>query len=178
MESSAHTQATIDVFRRARAAHANLGLCLQAYLYRTAEDLETLIRERAMVRLVKGAYAEPPSIAYPSKKDVDASFLRLAERLLAPDAIGGGVRSNFATHDLELIGRVQALASARGVPPSACEFEMLYGIQREAQQRLARDGFPVRVLISYGSSWFPWYMRRLAERPANLGFVFRNLFAR
>jgi proline dehydrogenase len=178
MEGSAYTQVTLDLYRRVRADHANLGLCIQAYLRRTASDLESLIAIGSMVRLVKGAYAEPASIAFPSKSEVDESFLRLAERLLAPDLTGSRRRFALATHDLALIERIRRSAAARGIDRDALEIQMLYGIQREAQVRLAADGHPVRVLISFGSSWFPWYMRRLAERPANLTFVIRNLFAR
>jgi proline dehydrogenase len=177
MESSAYTQATIDVFRRVRQQRANVGLCLQAYLRRTQGDLEDLLPLGAAIRLTKGAYAEPRSIAFPTKAEVDASFLRLAERMLQGDAVRSGARIAIATHDRGMIRRVQEAATVRGVAREAYEFEMLYGIQAAEQVRLASEGYRVRVLISYGSEWFPWYMRRLAERPANLWFVARNLFA-
>jgi proline dehydrogenase len=176
MESSAYTQATIDVFRRVRGQRANVGLCLQAYLRRTENDLEELLPLGAAIRLTKGAYAEPGSIAFASKADVDANFFRLTERMLQPDAVRGGARIAIATHDRALIQRIQAAAAARAVAREAYEFEMLYGIQTSEQVRLAAEGYRVRVLISYGAEWFPWYMRRLAERPANLWFVARNLF--
>jgi proline dehydrogenase len=176
MESSAYTQSTLDVFRQVRAKRANVGVCVQAYLRRTERDLEDLVAQGAAVRLTKGAYAEPPSIAYPSKADVDASYLRLSRRMLEPDAVRGGARIAIATHDRELIRRIQEEAAARSVPREAYEFEMLYGIQPSEQARLAGEGYRVRVLISYGAEWFPWYMRRLAERPANLWFVASNLF--
>ena len=178
MEGSAYTQTTIDAFRRVRAAHDNVGLCLQAYLYRTERDLEDLLEIGASIRLTKGAYAEPSSIAYPSKADVDACYFRLAQRMLQPDALGSGARMALATHDAGLIRRIQEAAASRAVPKPAYEFEMLYGIQSGEQARLAAEGHRMRVLISYGREWFPWYMRRLAERPANLGFVIRNLFRR
>jgi proline dehydrogenase len=176
MESSAYTQATIDVFRRVREQRANVGLCLQAYLRRTASDLEELVSVGAAIRLTKGAYAEPRSIAFASKAEVDANFLRLSERMLEPDAVQGGARIAIATHDRALIRRIQEAAAARSVAREAYEFEMLYGIESSEQARLAAEGYRVRVLISYGAEWFPWYMRRLAERPANLWFVARNLF--
>jgi proline dehydrogenase len=178
MEGSAYTQATIDAYRRARSAHTNIGLCLQAYLRRTDRDLEDLLPLGPSIRLTKGAYAEPPSIAYAGKPEVDASFFRLAQRMLEPDAARGGGRMAFATHDRALIGRIREAAAARRAPQEAYEFEMLYGIEAAEQDRLAAAGERVRVLISYGSEWFPWYMRRLAERPANLWFVTRNLFRR
>jgi proline dehydrogenase len=176
MESSAYTQVTIDVFRRVRMKRANVGLCLQAYLRRTADDLESLLPMGAAIRLTKGAYAEPQTVAFPSKADVDANFVRLSERMLEPDAVRSGARIAIATHDRAIIRRIQESAAARGVAREAYEFEMLYGIQSAEQTRLAAEGYRVRVLISYGREWFPWYMRRLAERPANLWFVARNLF--
>jgi proline dehydrogenase len=177
MEGSAYTQATIDVFRTVRQKRPNVGLCLQAYLRRTQADLEDLIALGSAIRLVKGAYAEPRSIAFPSKVEVDTSFLRLAERMLQPDALKSGARIAIATHDRGMIRRVQEAAVARSVPREVFEFAMLYGIQSGEQMRLAAEDYRVRVLISYGAEWFPWYMRRLAERPANLWFVARNLFA-
>jgi proline dehydrogenase len=177
MEGSAYTQATIDVFRRVREKRPNVGLCLQAYLRRTQGDLEDLLAMGAAIRLVKGAYAEPHSIAFATKAEVDASFLRLTERMLQPDVAQGGARMAIATHDRGLIRRIQEAAAVRSIPRETFEFEMLYGIQSAEQVRLASEGYRVRVLISYGSEWFPWYMRRLAERPANLWFVARNLFA-
>jgi proline dehydrogenase len=153
-------------------------VCLQSYLRRTAGDLEALLPTGAGIRLVKGAYNEPPELAFPRKADVDASYLALARRLLEAHAAGAGVRSVFGTHDRAIIEAIRADASARGLPRSAAEFHLLYGIQRAEQERLASAGWPVRVLISYGAYWFPWYMRRLAERPANMLFVARSLLAR
>jgi proline dehydrogenase len=176
MEGSAYTERTVALYRRVRAAHANVGLCLQAYLRRTAADLESLLPLRPMIRLVKGAYAEPATIAFPDKADVDAEFLKLAQRLLGASGATGVPRVIFGTHDRRLIGEIAAWASAQGIAPGRYEYHMLYGIGREEQQRLAGGGQRVRVLISYGSAWFPWYMRRLAERPANLWFVVKNIF--
>jgi proline dehydrogenase len=176
MEGSVYTQPTLALYRRVRAAHANVGLCLQAYLRRTAADLESLLPLRPTIRLVKGAYAEPAAIAFADKAEVDAEFLKLAQRLLAAVGTSGGPRAIFGTHDRRLIAEIMTWASARGIAPDAYEFHLLYGIGRDEQQRLAGSGHHVRVLISYGAAWFPWYMRRLAERPANLWFVVRNIF--
>lgn len=184
MESSDYTDVTLELYRRLRAAHANVGVCLQAYLRRTPADLDSLLPMGPAIRLVKGAYMEPPDIAFPSREDVDRSYLTLAEWLLdalppgsSPDA-ANGTRVGFGTHDRRLIERINATAAGRGVPRDAFEWQMLYGIQRQEQRRLAREGYKVRVLISYGSAWYPWYVRRLAERPANLLFVAKNIFAR
>jgi len=178
MEQTAYTDATLRLVRRARERHRRVGVCLQSYLRRTAADLEALLPTGAGIRLVKGAYNEPPERAFPRKADVDASYLALACRLLAAAAAGTGVRSVLGTHDHALIDAILADVAARGLPRSAVEFHLLYGIQRGEQERLAAAGWPVRVLISYGAYWFPWYMRRLAERPANVLFVARSLLAR
>jgi len=178
MESSPYVERTLELFRAVRASHANAAVCLQAYLYRTEDDLEELLEGGATIRLVKGAYAEPPDVAYPARADVDQAYLRLASRLLDDLEEDAGHRHAFATHDLELLGRIREEARGRGLPDDAYEFQMLYGIRPAAQRHFARDGASVRVLISYGPAWFPWYMRRLAERPANLWFLVRSLFAR
>ena len=177
MESSAYTDATLDIYRRARARFANVGVCVQAYLRRTEQDLKTLIPLGGGLRLVKGAYREPPEKAYPSKRDVDANYFSLATRLLGRDARQAGVRAIFGTHDPVLIGRIERAGQELTLRPQDLEFQMLYGIRRDEQARLTAAGHRIRVLISYGDAWFPWYMRRLAERPANVLFVVRNLFA-
>jgi len=176
MESTAYTEVTLDVFRRLRSAFPNTGLCVQSYLYRTADDVDSLIALGAGIRLVKGAYREPPDKAFPKKEDVDENYFRLAEQLLSEGARGKGVRAIFGTHDPVLIRRIEALARSLGLGPGALEFQMLYGIGRSEQLRLAAAGHRFRVLISYGEAWFPWYMRRLAERPANVLFVLKSLF--
>ncbi len=177
MEASNYTDITLDVYRRALAAHPNTGVCLQSYLYRTAEDLDSLIPLGGAIRLVKGAYNEPAHIAFPSKQRVDENFFLLACRMLSAEARKAGLRAAFATHDLALIASLQQHAHSQHVSKRDLEFQMLYGIQRAAQLRLAQEGWTSIVLIAYGSYWFPWYMRRLAERPANVLFVARNLFA-
>jgi proline dehydrogenase len=178
MEATPYTDATLDVYRRARALFPNTGLCVQAYLYRTAADVESLIASGSGVRLVKGAYKEPPDKAFPKKSDVDENFYKIALRLLSPEARAKGVRAIFGTHDAVLIRRIEDYARSQNLPADALEFQMLFGIGRQQQLRLAAAGYRFRVLISYGAAWFPWYMRRLAERPANILFVLRSLFAK
>ena len=174
MEATAYTDVTLDLVRRARAEHDNVGVCLQAYLYRTDADLSALLPTGCGIRLVKGAYDEPADLAWPKKRDVDESFLRLSKRLLA-EAPARGNRVAIATHDERLIERVCEAAGAIGASREAFEFQLLYGIRPDLQKRLAADGYRVRTLISYGEEWFAWYMRRLAERPANVFFVVRAL---
>jgi proline dehydrogenase len=178
MEQSPYVDATLELYRRARKVHRNVGVCLQAYLYRTEKDLDTLIPLGASLRLVKGAYNEPAEIAFPKKNDVDENYFHLTQRLLSPEARRAGVRAAIATHDRTLIRRLTTWAAAQGIPNTQLEFQMLYGIQRAEQLRLAQEGYRSAVLISYGSFWFPWFMRRLAERPANILFLARNFFSR
>jgi len=178
MESSPYVDRTLDLFRQLRQRSPRVGVALQAYLHRTAADIDRLVPLGAAIRLVKGAYLEPPAIAFPDKRDVDEHFFTLARRLLAEDAVAAGGLLHIATHDAALVDRLQAVIAAKAVPRPAYEFAMLYGIQRPLQARLVAAGAPLRVLIAYGPHWFPWYMRRLAERPANLTFVLKNLVAR
>ena len=177
MEQSSYVDATLELYARARKSHRNVGVCVQAYLHRTEKDAQTLVSMGAAVRLVKGAYSEPAEIAFPKKQDVDESYFRLAKMLLGPEARRAGVRAVMATHDRKLIARLTEWASAQGIAKDQLEFAMLFGIQRAEQLRLAREGYRSGVLISYGSFWFPWFMRRLAERPANALFLVRNLFS-
>lgn len=178
MEYSRYVDPTLDLYRSIRADHARFGICLQSYLYRTPADLESLIPMGPAIRLVKGAYAEPAELAFPDKKDVDQAFFDLTVRMLAPDAREAGLRAGLATHDTSLIKRIEAWAGSNGIAPEGYEVQMLYGIAEQEQRRLAGAGKGVRVLISYGEHWFPWYVRRLAERPANVGFVLRSLLPR
>jgi proline dehydrogenase len=177
MESSPYVDRTLDLFRELRARTSRIGVALQAYLHRTAADIESLLPLGSAIRLVKGAYLEPPAIAFPNKRDVDEQFFDLACRMLEAQRSAGGLL-HIATHDATLVERLRSVIASRGVPRSAYEFAMLYGIQRPLQTRLVTAGEPLRVLIAYGTHWFPWYMRRLAERPANVGFVLKNLLAR
>lgn len=166
MEESYYVDDTLAVFRAARAASEKVGLCLQSYLKRTAADLESLLPLSPAIRLVKGAYREPPEIAFEKKSDTDRSFFELAKRMLT-DGRGLPV---LGTHDLKLIEQIRAVGGR-------FEVHMLYGIKSADQRALAASGVTVRVLISYGANWFPWYVRRLAERPANVWFVVRNMFS-
>jgi len=175
MESSPYVDPTLELYRLGRARTARIGVAIQAYLFRTAKDIETLIPLGAAIRIVKGAYLEPPDVAFPKKEDTDENFYKLCVRLMAPEAQAAGVLLHIATHDIALADRLNAWIAANQVPTSAYEFAMLYGIRREQQLKLARAGKRTRVLISYGEFWFPWYMRRLAERPANVWFVLKNL---
>jgi proline dehydrogenase len=177
MEQSPYVERTLEMYVRARGAYPNVGVAVQAYLYRTEKDVASLIPLGARVRLVKGAYSEGPEIAFPKKQDVDDQYFRLAQALLGPEARRAGVRAVMATHDPRLIARLTDWAAAHSIPHGELEFAMLFGIQRTEQLRLAREGYSSGVLISYGSFWFPWFMRRLAERPANVWFLVRNLFA-
>ena len=176
MESSPYVDPTLELFRRTRAKSNRIGIAIQAYLHRTPKDIESLVPLGAAIRVVKGAYLEPPEVAYPKKSDVDEAFYKLCVRLLQADARQPGALLHIATHDMALTDRLMAYIAHNKVPKEAYEFAMLYGIQRQQQLRLAREGQRLRVLISYGEYWFPWYMRRLAERPANVWFVAKNMF--
>lgn len=175
MEGSAYVDRTLDLFRSARQDAENVGLCLQSYLRRTKDDLDALLAMDPSIRLVKGAYNEPASVAFPRKSEVDQNYVRLASTLLRARSNGGRGRPIFGTHDPRMIGEAGRLAHELGVERTSYEYSMLFGIQRAQQERLARSGHTVRILISYGTAWFPWYMRRLAERPANVWFVVKQL---
>jgi len=174
MEGSSYTQATLDLYRRLRADHPRTGVCLQAYLYRTVADALGLLPMKPAIRLVKGAYAEPSDRAFTAKKDVDASYLALCSLLLA-EVKRGQLRLVLGTHDVELIARATRFAHALGLENGQVEVNMLYGIRTDQQVRLAAEGYVVKDLIAYGDAWYQWYLRRLAERPANVTFVARQL---
>jgi proline dehydrogenase len=174
MEGSALVEDTVAVYERLKASHPNVGLCLQAYLHRTAHDIQRLLPLGPRIRLVKGAYDEPASIAYQHRSDVDANFATLAVTLLGAVAEGRVARLGLGTHDVRLIELIAAHAAALGLPRSVFEVQMLYGIRSDEQRRLAGEGYVVRGLIAYGPAWYAWYMRRLAERPANVIFALRQ----
>jgi proline dehydrogenase len=174
MEGSAYTETTIRLYERVRAVEPRTGICLQAYLRRTAADIERLRPLVPAIRLVKGAYDEPASIAFRDKREVDASYLELAVSFLT-EGRGRPIRLGLGTHDVALIERIAAAVEAAGIGRDGFEIEMLYGIRTGEQFRLARDGYRVQTLIAYGDAWYPWYMRRLAERPANVTFAIRSL---
>lgn len=175
MEGSAYTEPTVAFYERLKARHANVGLCLQAYLRRTAADLQRLLSLEPAIRLVKGAYAEPPAIAYQTRHDVDANYLALTVTMLEAVRAGRPIRIALGTHDVRLVKQAAEHAAALGLPQTAFEVHMLYGIRMDQQRRLAGAGYPVRDLIAYGHAWYPWYMRRLAERPANVLFALRQI---
>jgi len=176
MESSPYVDGTIALFKRLRERSPKVGIALQAYLYRTEKDIDELVKLGSAIRLVKGAYLEPPAVAYPKKADVDANYFKLASRLLQDDNTRPGALTHIATHDIPLQERLQQVIRERKVGADRYEFAMLYGIQTGRQETLAAAGVKTRCLISYGEYWFPWYMRRLAERPANVWFVVKNMF--
>ncbi|HYN69551.1 MAG TPA: proline dehydrogenase family protein [Candidatus Eisenbacteria bacterium] len=175
MEGSAYAEGTIAFYERLKGEHPNVGLCLQAYLHRTAADIQRLLPLEPGIRLVKGAYAEPAAIAYQGRHDVDTNYLALTVAMLEAARAGKKIRIALGTHDVRLIEQAAAHATAAGLPRTAFEIQMLYGIRADEQRRLAREGYPVRDLIAYGEAWYPWYMRRLAERPANVIFALRQI---
>jgi proline dehydrogenase len=177
MEASNYVDPTLDLYRRALAEFPNVGLCLQAYLYRTKDDLAKLLPLHPSIRLVKGAYMEPANIAFPRKADVDENYFVLGKLLLQAKKDKLCVRAAFGTHDVQMIRRLSEHAVQQGFAKSEFEVQMLYGIQRAEQDRLAQDGCTSIVLVAYGTFWYPWFVRRLAERPANLWFMLRNVFA-
>jgi proline dehydrogenase len=177
MEASNYVDATLDLYRRALGEFPNVGVCLQAYLHRTKDDLAKLLPLRPSIRLVKGAYMEPPEIAFPHKADVDANYFALGKELLKAKRGKSCVRVAFATHDVAMIRRLAEQALQEGFSKAEFEVQMLYGIQRGEQERLAAEGCTSIVLVAYGTFWYPWFVRRLAERPANLWFIARNVFA-
>jgi len=176
MEGSGYTEPTLELYRRLKRRHDNVGICLQSYLRSTPDDLGGLLHLAPRLRLVKGAYAEPPDIAFPDKADVDRAYRELADVLFEHIGAGGPGFVAFGTHDAPLIDWLLARAAELGIANDRYEVEMLYGIARKEQDRLVAAGTPLRILISYGDAWFPWYMRRLAERPANVWFVIRSVF--
>jgi proline dehydrogenase len=175
MEGTPYVDGTIALFKRLRERSPSVGIAIQAYLYRSAKDIEGLVPLGPAIRLVKGAYLEPPSLAYPKKADVDENYFRLASRLLQDDNRRPGALVHLGTHDTGLQERLRAVIRERQVAADRYEMAMLYGIQSARQHELAAAGVRTRCLISYGEYWFPWYMRRLAERPANVWFVVKNI---
>ena len=171
MEGSDYTEATIQMTERLHSRFpGRVGTVLQAYLYRTADDAERLLRQGIRIRLCKGAYKEPPDLAFPNKADVDANYVRLMKRMVT-----SGVFCGIATHDEAIIDQLTAFSRAKALDPRAFEFQMLYGVRRDLQRELVREGFGMRVYVPFGTEWYPYFMRRLAERPANVLFLAKNL---
>jgi proline dehydrogenase len=178
MEDSSVTATTLDLYRRLRDEDQfghRVGIVIQAYLYRTEADIQALIQEGAWVRLCKGAYKEPANIAFPVKADTDANFLNLAKQMLSEDARRRGTFPCFATHDEAMIRAIIQFARHNQIDANSFEFQMLYGVRRDLQQEIHQQGYRVRIYIPYGTAWYPYFMRRLAERPANLWFFLGNL---
>jgi len=174
MESSAYTEATIALTERLHARFpGTVGTVLQAYLYRTESDAERLLEQGICIRLCKGAYKEPAEVAFPRKADVDANYVKLMKRMAT-----SGVFCGIATHDEAIVGEMLRFVQENHVSRAAFEFQMLYGVRRDLQRRLARDGFGVRVYVPFGTAWYPYFMRRLAERPANVVFLAKNMLRR
>jgi proline dehydrogenase len=171
MEDSPHTQSTLDIVEQAREEFGNVGTVIQSYLYRSEQDTIRLLKRGIPVRLVKGAYLEPENLAFPKKRDTDANFIKLMQILLASEFYHA-----IATHDESIIAATKEFARAHNIPKNHFEFQMLYGIRRDLQVRLADEGYNVRVYIGYGKSWYSYFMRRLAERPSNVAFIVRNFF--
>jgi proline dehydrogenase len=173
MEGSNVTQLTLDIFDRLRSEFElnDVGIVVQSYLYRTKEDVAALLKIPARIRLCKGAYNEPAEVAYPEKKDTDDNYVRVMKMLLA-----SGIYHGIATHDPKMIDATVDFTQREGIGKDAFEFQMLYGIRRDLQEQLARDGYGMRVYVPYGKHWYPYFMRRLAERPANIWFVLKNLW--
>lgn len=176
MESSPYVDGTIALYKRLRPMSNNVGIAIQSYLFRTDKDLEELVPLGSLIRMVKGAYLEPPTVAFPEKSKVDEQYYKNCARLLQDDANLPGSILHIATHDVGLQERLRALIAERKIDPKRYEFAMLFGINTARQIELANSGVKIRCLISYGEFWFPWYMRRLAERPANVWFVAKNMF--
>jgi proline dehydrogenase len=173
MEASSVTQLTIDIFKRLRAEFGlnDVGIVLQSYLRRTYDDAQDLVKLPARIRICKGAYNEPPEVAFPDKKDTDENYIRVMQLLLS-----SGIYHGIATHDPKMIDATIQFAKREGIGKEAFEFQMLYGVRRDLQRQLAKDGYNMRVYVPYGKHWYPYFMRRLAERPANIWFVLKNLF--
>ena len=173
MESSSVTQVTLDIFKRLRDEFGlnDVGIVLQSYLRRTYQDAQDMLRIPARIRICKGAYNEPPEVAFPDKKDTDDNYVRVMQLLLS-----SGVYHGIATHDPKMIDATIDFAQKQGIGKETFEFQMLYGVRRDLQHQLAKDGYNMRVYVPYGKHWYPYFMRRLAERPANIWFVLKNLF--
>lgn len=171
MEDTPYTTATIDMFKKLRQEYDNVGIVIQAYLYRSKEDIQDLLKCSARIRLCKGAYDEPATVAFPKKADTDKNYVELMKILLE-----SGIYHGIATHDPKMIKATRDFSKEKNIPKSAYEFQMLYGVRRDLQLKLAEGGYNIRVYVPYGKHWYPYFMRRLAERPANIWFIMKNFF--
>jgi proline dehydrogenase len=170
MEDSTKTDATFEIFKRLRSEFDNVGIVVQSYLYRTEKDIEELVELGARIRLCKGAYKEPEAVAFPDKADVDQNYIKLMKMLLP-----SGIYHGIATHDPNMIDATKRFAREAGISPDQFEFQMLYGVRRDLQESLVKEGWRMRVYVPYGKFWYPYFMRRLAERPANVWFILKNM---
>lgn len=171
MEDSPYTTATIDMFKTLRKEYDNVGIVIQSYLYRSKDDIQDLLKCGARIRLCKGAYDEPATVAFPKKADTDKNYIELTKILLE-----SGIYHGIATHDVKMIKATRDFSKEKNIPKSAYEFQMLYGVRRDLQVKLAGGGYGMRVYVPYGKHWYPYFMRRLAERPANIWFIMKNFF--
>ncbi len=171
MEDSQYTTSTLDMFKKLRQEYDNVGIVIQSYLYRSKDDIEDLLKCRARVRLCKGAYDEPATVAFLKKSDTDKNYVELTKILLE-----SGIYHGIATHDVKMIKATRDFTKEKNIPKSAYEFQMLYGVRRDLQVKLAGGGYGMRVYVPYGKHWYPYFMRRLAERPANIWFILKNFF--
>ncbi|MCB9435465.1 MAG: proline dehydrogenase family protein [Anaerolineales bacterium] len=178
MESSAYTEITLKIFRQLNQEYQNIGTVIQAYLYRSEGDMQQLAQEGGVIRLCKGAYKEPADVAFPEKADVDANYMKLTKAYLSEENRQHRAYLKVATHDPKIIQETIDYAEANGVKPTEFEFQMLYGIRTQTQLELVEKGYRMRVYVPYGTEWYPYFMRRLAERPANIWFIMKNLFTK
>ncbi len=176
MEDSKYTQVTLNVYKTLREEFDNVGVVIQAYLYRSEADMHAILAMGGNVRLCKGAYKEPPAVAFPKKQDVDANYVKLAQMFLQPNGQANGAHIALATHDEKIINWAKEYVTTHAIDRRRFEFQMLYGIRHDLQKELAAEGYTTRVYVPYGSHWYPYFMRRLAERPANAIFLLSNLF--
>jgi proline dehydrogenase len=177
MEESTTVDTTLGIYKKLRDEDGfgdHIGVVIQAYLYRSEEDIAALVADGARVRLCKGAYMEPPERAYPDKADTDRNYVKLSQMMLSPKAQQNGVHVAFATHDEIIIEEIINYTTSHQIPVDAFEFQMLFGIRRELQNQLVEKGYQVRIYVPYGTAWYPYFVRRLAERPANLWFFLSN----
>lgn len=170
MEDSTKTDATISIFKRLRQEFENVGIVVQSYLYRTESDVKDLLQMGARIRLCKGAYKEPETVAFQDKAEVDKNYVHIMKMLLV-----SGIYHGIATHDENMIAATRQFAAEKGITPDQYEFQMLFGIRRDLQEKLVKEGYRMRVYVPYGEYWYPYFMRRLAERPANIWFVLKNI---
>jgi proline dehydrogenase len=177
MEDSTYVDKTVEFYKKIKEEYDNVGICLQAYLFRTMDDIKNMIDIKPWIRLVKGAYNEPDTIIFKENRKVDKNYFEISKYLLE-QIQKNGIRAAYATHDIKIVEQIKDEAKRLEIDNEAVEIQMLYGIRSREQYKIAEEGYNVRTLISYGKAWYPWYMRRLAERPANVVFIIKNLLGK